>query len=342
MQVDGPYVHYLKKKIYVDYIFEANGEKRVVQQTFDSDNREKIELNVATDEPGKLFSVALKPQLTIEPATTTDTRKLFIVSDIESNFKSLRLLLQKAGVIDDQYQWTFGTGHLALTGDFFDRGDQQTEVLWLIYGLEEKAKAAGGYVHFILGNHEIMNLSGDLRYVNKKYMETAALLGKKYGTFYNDQTELGRWLRTKNVVEKIGDILFMHGGISSPVNRMSLNPNEINSMVRPFYQDSSYLYPDARIDTLYSDLGPFWYRGYYSGTTRATSAQIDSTLNFYQVLHIATGHTVIADTISILFDGKLINTDVPHATGKSEGLLIEDNRYFRITSNGDRFQVMRK
>ncbi len=44
-----------------------------------------------------------------------------------------------------------------------------TECLWLIYSLEEKAKAAGGYVHFILGNHEIMNMQGDFRYVQDKY-----------------------------------------------------------------------------------------------------------------------------------------------------------------------------
>ncbi len=45
-------------------------------------------------------------------------------------------------------------------GDMFDRGDQVTECLWLVYALEETAKAAGGYVHFILGNHELMNLQG--------------------------------------------------------------------------------------------------------------------------------------------------------------------------------------
>ncbi len=62
----------------------------------------------------------------------------------------------------------------------FDRGEQVTECLWLIYSLEEKAKAVGGYVHFVLGNHEIMNLQGDFRYVQEKYKITAQVMARPY------------------------------------------------------------------------------------------------------------------------------------------------------------------
>jgi hypothetical protein len=40
----------------------------------------------------------------------------------------------------------FGKDHLVLVGDFVDRGVMVTEVLVLF--IEEKAKAAGGYVLF--------------------------------------------------------------------------------------------------------------------------------------------------------------------------------------------------
>ena len=106
-------------------------------------------------------------------------------------------MLQNNGVIDKDFNWTFGNGHLVLTGDFVDRGEQVTEVLWLIYALEDKAKEAGGYVHYVLGNHEIMNMSGDLRYLNKKYVDNAALLNAHFVTLYGENSELGRWLRTK-------------------------------------------------------------------------------------------------------------------------------------------------
>ena len=83
-------------------------------------------------------------------------------------------------------------------GDFFDRGLFVTQTLWLIYSLEEQAEKAGGKVHFVLGNHDLMNMNKDLRYVRKKYFENAKLMNEE-PTFLLSQygTELGKWLNTK-------------------------------------------------------------------------------------------------------------------------------------------------
>ena len=143
-------------------------------------DKSNIKLKVRTDRPAKSFTVKLKDQLVNENTEYPGVNKMFIVSDIEGSFKAFRKLLQSNKIINDDYEWTFGNGHLVLTGDFVDRGDLVTEVLWLIYSLEEKAKAAGGYVHFILGNHEIMNMNGDLRYLNAKYVNNAALLNTDF------------------------------------------------------------------------------------------------------------------------------------------------------------------
>ena len=215
---DGPYVLYKEDKFYVKYIVDNHGVKEVKADSFTLDQKPAVTLQVATDEAGKTFPVKLKAQLENEKPDYSGVTRMFILSDIEGNFAGLRRLLMAGKVIDSAINWTFGNGHLVLTGDFVDRGAMVTEVLWLIYSLEDKAKAAGGYVHFILGNHEIMNMSGDLRYVNPKYMEAAGLLNKGYTSLYGDSAEIGRWLRTKNVMEKINDILFVHGGVSSLVN----------------------------------------------------------------------------------------------------------------------------
>jgi hypothetical protein len=221
-----------------------------------------------------------------------------------------------------------------LIGDFFDRGKQVTEVLWLIYDLEEKAKANGGYVHFILGNHEIMNLSGDLRFVPRKYIDNSGLLNKKYVSLYDENSELGRWLRTKNIVEKIGDNLFAHGGISGEINKLNLSIPDINKLSRPYYADSTFNYTDKKLDTIFSDLGPFWYRGYYNTQNKVTTQQIDSTLSKFSVKHIITGHSIVADTVSVWHNGKVLNTDTHHAEGKSEALLIDNNKYYRVNAEG--------
>jgi hypothetical protein len=213
-------------------------------------------------------------------------------------------------------------------------------VLWLIYSLEEKAKAAGGNVHLILGNHEIMNMSGDLRYLNEKYKNNATLLNERYDELYGENSELGRWLRTKNVVEKVGDMLYTHGGISSLVNNMNIPVSKINDLARPFYSDSSNSYPDLKTEIIFSDYGPFWYRGYYMGKEIATEQQVDSTLDKFDVKHISTGHTIVADTVSVRFNGKVFDTDVHHAKGFSEGLLIENGKFYRVSTLGERLRLL--
>lgn len=338
-QYDGPYVIYRNNQVFVKYIYDDNGVKTARMDSIPLSQKENTVLRVATDEPGKIFTVELKNDLQNEKSEFSHTGKMLIISDIEGNFKAIRKLLQGNGVIDDNFQWTYGNGHLVLTGDFFDRGNQVTEVLWLIYSLEEKAKAAGGYVHFVLGNHEIMNMSGDTRYVHPKYFEAATLMNEDYMTLFSEHTELGRWLRTKNIVEKVGDVLFAHGGISSLVNSIDISATRINKLARPFYPDSTYKYNDVKVELLYSDLGPFWYRGYYTGKNLATQAQVDSTLRIYGVKYIATGHTVISDTVSALFNGKLFNTDVHHARGFSEGLLLEEGKFYRVNAVGEKLQI---
>ena len=333
---DGPYVYATNEKLFVTYITEENGQKAVLTDSGALSGRAGKILAVNTDEPGKTFNVELKKNISDEKAEHKMPSKLLVISDIEGNFKGFRKLLQANKVIDANFNWTFGDGHLLLGGDFVDRGDQVTEVLWLIYSLEEKAKKAGGYVHYVLGNHEIMNMSGDLRYLNAKYVENAKLMNQHYVTLYGKDSELGRWLRSKNIMEKIGDQVFVHGGISSNVTHMDFDIKDINNKSRGFYDDTLFVYPDPRIDTLYSDLGPFWFRGYYVKPDSAIDTQIAETLKKYKVSHVVTGHTVVADTVSMWYGGRVFNTDVHHAGGHSEALLIEGKSYYRCDAEGNR------
>jgi hypothetical protein len=336
IQADGPYVLYKNGKVFVHTVMEENNAEKLHTDSFLLDSRDRIILEVASGENGNLFHFPLQKEINNQPAEYPQPGKMFILSDIEGNFSGFRKLLLAGSVIDSSFNWTFGAGHLVLIGDFVDRGKQVNEVLWLIYSLEEKAKAAGGYVHYILGNHEIMNLSGDLRYVQPKYLKAASLIKVPFTRLYGEASELGRWLRTKNVVEKIGDILFTHGGISATVNHLNIPVQSINELSRPYYADSTYTYKDPRTDSLFSEKGPFWYRGYYTDSSGRIPSIIDTTLSIYQVKHIATGHTIIADTISRRFSGHLFNTDVHHASGKSEALYFDGTSFYRVKADGTR------
>lgn len=336
--VDGPYVLYSNDSVFVNYIEDNGNAKTVKTENYLSSSKNAITLLINTDMPGKTFPVQLKSKYTNEKSEYNGVKKMLVISDIEGNFAALRKLLQGNGVIDDNFNWTFGKDHLVLVGDFVDRGTMVTETLWFIYMLEEKAKAAGGYVHFILGNHEIMNMSNDLNYVNERYIQHAQLMNKPYMQLFGRDAELGRWLATKNVAERIGKTLFTHGGISTYMNQMALPLKELNDLSRAYYTDTTYQYKDQRLNIIYSDFGPFWYRGYYK-PPRAAMEQLDSTLNIYGVNQITTGHTIISTEIRSLYNGRLYNTDVHHAEGLSEALLIEDKKFMRVNNLGQKMEI---
>lgn len=338
--IDGPYVLYRNDSVFVKYIDENAGMKTIRTDSMPASQKSNINLTVSTDIPGKTFSVQLKHKLNTEKSEFGGVKKMLVISDIEGNFQALRKLLQGNRVIDENFNWIYGKDHVVFVGDFVDRGTMVTEVLWLIYSLEEKAKAAGGYVHYILGNHEIMNMSNDLSYVHERYIQHASLINKPYMQLFGPDAEIGRWLATKNVVEKIGHVLFTHGGISTYINYLNVSLKELNEITRPYYTDTTYKYTDNRLNIIYSDFGPFWYRNYYKAP-RAGMGQIDSTLSNYRVRHISTGHTIIGNEISSVYGGKVFNTDVHHAGGHSEALLIDHNDFWRVNAAGEKLEVKR-
>ncbi|OQP44585.1 hypothetical protein A4H97_09460 [Niastella yeongjuensis] len=331
---DGPYVFHQNGGIYSYAVYGS----RFLRKQLHNDTASV--LRVYTDED-KTFNVPLKAALQVEPAEFKRPDKLLVLSDIEGNFDALRKLLMSNKIIDKDYNWVFGEGHLVFGGDMFDRGNQVTECLWLIYSLEQKAKAAGGYVHFILGNHEIMNMQGEYAYVVDKYKTNATLIGMNLKDLYNTQSELGRWLRTKNVIEKIGDLLFVHGGISRKVNQVINNVTEINTLARPYYSEFNLLNANEKVNTImHYSTSPFWYRTYYENKNEVGFV-IDSTLEKFNVKHIITGHTIVADTISVHYNEKVINTDTKHSEGKSEALLVEGMRFYRVNSKGERILLFK-
>jgi 3',5'-cyclic AMP phosphodiesterase CpdA len=301
--------------------------------------KEQVRLSVRTDEPGKTFQVKLHQKLEPEKSTYSKIKKMLVISDIEGEFGALRSLLQGNGVIDENYRWTFGDGHLVLLGDFVDRGEMVTEVLWLIYSLEIQALVSGGKVHYILGNHEVMNMQGDDRYVHFRYKVQADTMQIAYMELFSRQSELGRWMATKNVIERIGNILFAHAGISGFFNQVGMTLNAVNDSARLYYSDTSAIYISPHADFLFGDYGPLWYRGYYIGTKRATVSQVDSTLDIYSIRHIVTGHSLIGHEILSAYDGKVINIDVPHHAGNSEALLIEGNKMHRVNAKAEKMKI---
>ncbi|MCK7496498.1 MAG: metallophosphoesterase [Comamonadaceae bacterium] len=87
------------------------------------------------------------------------------VGDVHGAYEEFTAILQTVGLIDGRRAWTGGTATLVQTGDVVDRGPKQRECLDLLMDLQRQAPRAGGTVVTLVGNHEVMNVIGDLRYV---------------------------------------------------------------------------------------------------------------------------------------------------------------------------------
>jgi len=337
--VDGPYIFYTDNNTIIKSIIRSGTGYKGVSGTFD--NKSEITIICNFEENARWnFTTTLRDTIGIEPSTYPEPDSLIAISDIEGEFGAFRKLLIANNVINEDYEWTFGTGHLVLAGDFFDRGIHVTETLWLIYHLEQQAMQHLGKVHFTLGNHELMNMQDDIRYVSNKYLENAKLIDTDYKAWFDQGTELGNWLATKNVIERIGKTLFVHAGIAKEINDLSLSIEAINEKCRQYYftnKEQLKTIPDENTRLLFaSATSPFWYRGYPK--QEADQEQVNTTLKQYNANKIVIGHTTV-DNVSTYYNGHIINIDTKHAQGNSQGLFYSSGIYYKISMNGTKIKL---
>ncbi len=252
------------------------------------------------------------------------------ISDMHGQYDLTVQLLKAQGIIDSQLNWAYGRGVLVIPGDIFDRGDKVNELLWLVYRLEQQARQAGGAVHFLLGNHEYMVMQGDLRYINPTYQRASSWLGRRYDQLYGPDSEMGRWLRRKATVLKLGDTLFVHGGLARWVSAQDTNLSSIN---RRYRETLDWPTPQRRdtpdVKRLYSGTeSPIWHRGYID-SPRAAMSDVEAVLRRYGAQRIVVGHTTLKE-IKSLYQGKVIGIDCGIKNGESAQLLRWENHQLSV------------
>lgn len=263
------------------------------------------------------------------------------VSDIHGQAALFLTLLRAHGIVDSANHWAWGQGVLVVVGDVFDRGDTQTEVLWALYRLSSEARTAGGRVEVLLGNHETMVLSGDLRYLHAKYPLVADMLGRPYPQLYGADTELGRWLRARATVLKLGDTLFLHAGLHPDILSRWPKLDALNAKMRAHVgQVRAERRTDAEADWLYGRDGPVWHRSYFI-EPRVSMNDVNRQLAHFGVRRVVIGHTTRHEIIS-LYGGKVIGIDAGLKDGKRGELLLWDGkRLARGLVDGKRMPLAR-
>lgn len=336
LTADGPYIFHLPdgkaRVISVDSSGQVIDTTGALPQSFTvSDHKGEYSFTVTLHEPVR------------QDWQLTSTGRTFVLSDPHGRMDCLVSILKAGGVIDDQLNWAFGSDRLVMIGDVMDRGDDVTQIFWLLYKLEAEAAAAGGSLTFVYGNHEPMVLAGDLRYTRKKYKTLAEQVGTTVPALYGKDTEIGRWLATRNTMSKVGDDLFVHAGLSRELLEADLDIPELNEiMSRGAFMTSDERKADSELMyMLFKSYGPIWYRGMFKGETkygpRMEKGDIDAALARYESERVFVGHTIFKNTRPF-FHGKVVAVDVDakinHDKGRTRAVLLEGNKIYTVKDSG--------
>jgi hypothetical protein len=126
--------------------------------------------------------------------------------------------------------------------------------------------------------------------------------------------DLGKWATKNPAIAKIGDTLFVHGGLSVEYARIPLD--ELNRRVA-----AAMAAADESPKSILTDpLGPLWYRGLTGRDTEADAArainarptveaELTNVLAAYGAKRIVIAHTPILSGIAITNDGRLARVD---------------------------------
>ena len=324
---DGPYIYQVNNKLIAKWI--ENGickEDLILPDNF---NELKKNFSLIFDYSDLTDTYLQRPDYN---QSFSNIDSLSVITDIHGEYNTYTDLLKGAGIIDKNLNWNFGRGHLVIIGDIFDKGNMVTEVLWHLFGLEKQAAKAGGMVHVLLGNHEIMVLRNNLSETNEKYKKVETISNSEYSDLFSGKSVLGRWLRSKPVVITINDIIFVHGGISMEIVHRNLKIKQINRIFASEVVGKTLqeVYKTEIPKFLSGAYGPLWYRGYFDDADFCES-KIDSILGFYGMRHIVVGHTPNKETRS-LFNNKILGADAGIMYNRPGEMLIYKNGTFYKSS----------
>ncbi len=321
---DGPYI-FIKNNV---KIVKWISKDRLKQKLIVGDNYKVIKRNFGFDFQPEWIENLKESEPDYEQKYE-NVENFIAISDIHGRYDVLVKLLSEHNVIDKDFNWNYADGHLIILGDILDRGPQVTESLWLIFRLEQQAKLHGGKVHVLLGNHELMVLNDDFRYIHEKYIKSSQLMFTTYSGLFSEETLFGKWLRQKPIIVTINDIVFVHAGISTDFIIQGFTREKTNKLFAENIVGNSWdkILADSTLTFMMDKNGPIWYRGYWENP-KLMEYQVDHVLRYFDVNHIIVGHTSFSNIVS-LYNGKIFGIDSKIKSGGIYGeLLIYKNQSF--------------
>ena len=278
------------------------------------------------------------------------TQKIIVIGDIHGDYDQFAKLLRTTGLINKRNKWVGGNAHLIQMGDIPDRGPDSRKAMDLLMKLEKSAVKKGGLVTVLIGNHESMMLTNDLRYVHPG--EYSAFKDKnskaRRKAYYKHTID---YLRANTPVEGLPkfDVAYRKNweqrfplgyvehrtawaptgtygkwALSHPAVAKVGDSLFAHGGLSPKYAAMPIQEINTRIRTelvattdplestvFEDDLGPLWYRGWANlPETAENEAILDEVLRAFGVKRMVIAHTPLLSVVLPRFGGKVVIVDV--------------------------------
>ncbi len=245
------------------------------------------------------------------PATA---KRIVAMGDLHGDLGATRQALRLAGAIDESDHWIGGDLVVVQTGDQLDRGDEEQAILELLDRLQDEARAVGGVVHILNGNHELMNARLDFRYVTEGGFvdfQDAVVIAEEDSLLLTHEPAqrarvaafrpggpFARLLAERPVVLVIDGNVFVHGGLL-PMH-LDYGMDRLNQEVRDWLLGES-----EPPDFIHTSESPTWTRNYSDEVDADDCLQLEEVLERLGAARMIVGHTVQEDGITPFCEGRV-------------------------------------
>lgn len=273
------------------------------------------------------------------PFARAAAEHIVAIGDLHGDLDITRKALKLAGAINDQDHWSGGSLVLVQTGDLIDRGDEDRAVLDLFERLQGEAKAAGGALILLNGNHELMNSQFDFRYVTRPSFHS---FDDQHGPIAVDSPALrsltpsergratafapggpyARKFAEHLVTVKVGKTVFVHGGILP--EHVTYGIDRLNGETSAWLRAERPQPPSVVV----GETGAVWARIYSDTSSPPDCARLAQALTALDAERMVVGHTPQRQGINAACDGKVWRIDTGlshHYGGPLQVLAIDKN-----------------